>query len=146
MAYIILPGVGMRKLSNQSISNSVDRLKLIGVFVLLMAALLMTGVLPAYAATTRLCGSTGNPRDIACGGSLMGGVGACGAGQYCCNEDHSITCGDTAWATSCVKQRDICQMPTVGQCSAWDTSCASDCSDGQYCCQHGKGSPVALRI
>src|SRR5271154_1018833 len=99
----------MYKLSNPVTSKSIDRLKLICAFVLMAAAWLMAGSLPAYAkpVTTRLCGSTGVAKDIGCGGTVIGGVGACGAGQYCCNETH--TCGDSLMMTSCDKERDICQ-------------------------------------
>lgn len=130
----------MRKLSNRLISNSINPLKLISVLVLLMAAWLMTGALPAYAAPVRLCGSTGVAKDIGCGGTVMGGVGACGAGQYCCNETH--TCGDSLMMTSCDKERDICQMPTVDQCTEEDDpTCGAGCTDGQYCCTHGMHKP-----
>src|SRR6202008_2652125 len=99
----------------------------------LVVASVMTAALPASAMSPRICGSTGIPKDIACGGNGMG-IDGCGAGQYCCNESH--TCGDSLMMLSCNKPKDICQMPAA-QSDCTSDSCATKCSDGQYCCQHG---------
>ena len=123
----------MYKLSNPLTSKSIDRLKLLSAFAVMMAWLII-GSHPAYATMTRICGSTGIAKDIGCGGTFTGGIGGCDPGQYCCNESH--TCGDSLMMLSCARQKDICEMPAA-QSDCTSDSCATKCADGQYCCQHG---------
>jgi hypothetical protein len=119
------------------------QLKLAVAFAVLMFASLVTAAGQAQA--TRICGSTLKVADSICGGAGPNdSTGACGAGQFCCNESSPARCGKTAGATSCNSPADLCQMPALSGCTnVTNPTCSvqvapiNGCQAGQYCCQHG---------
>jgi len=143
MAYIIASRTRRCRPDTRWISPIADRLKLIGALTVLIALWTVAAARPAYA--VRICGATQNPSDVICGGTgANSAAGACGSGQYCCNETSPASCGGTAAATQCNSRFDICQMPTLAECTNQvNPACTvqpapiNGCASGQYCCQHG---------